>query len=38
MRDPLWMEGDDIATGKADEDEEEYEDDPDRQHDSWFED
>ena len=37
MRDPLWMEGDDIATGKADEDEE-YEDDPDRLHDEFFED
>lgn len=33
MRDPLWMEGDDL-----DEEEEELEDDPDSQHDSWFED
>lgn len=37
MRDPLWMEGDDIALG-LDEDEEEYEDDPDRLHDQQFED
>jgi len=34
MRDPLWMEGNDLD----DDDEEEYEDDPDSQHDSWFED
>jgi hypothetical protein len=33
MRDPLWMEGNDL-----DEEEEELEDDPDSQHDSWFED
>jgi len=33
MKDPLWMEGNDL-----DEDEEEYEDDPDSQHDAWFED
>lgn len=37
MRDPLWMEGDDVALG-LDEDEEEYEDDPDRLHDQQFED
>ena len=36
MRDPLWMEGDDVALG-LDEDEEEYEDDPDRLHDQQFE-
>ena len=35
-RDPLWMEGDDIALG-LDDDEEELEDDPDSQHDSWYE-
>lgn len=33
MRDPLWMEGNDL-----DEEKEELEDDPDSQHDSWFED
>ena len=37
MRDPLWMEGDDIARG-LDDDEEEYEDDPDRLHDTSLED
>ena len=37
MRDPLWMEGDDIALG-LDEDEEEYEDDPDRLHDGFYDD
>jgi hypothetical protein len=37
MRDPLWMEGDDIARGLVGEDEEEYEDDPDRLHDQQFE-
>lgn len=36
MRDPLWMEGDDIALG-LDDDEEEFEDDPDRWHDAQFE-
>jgi hypothetical protein len=36
MRDPLWMEGDDIARGL--DDEEEYEDDPDRLHDTLLED
>ena len=35
MRDPLWMEGDDIALG-LDDDEEELEDDPDRWHDAQF--
>ena len=34
MRDPLWMEGNDLD----DEDEEEYEDDPDIWHDQQFED
>jgi hypothetical protein len=34
MRDPLWMEGNDLD----DDVEEEYEDDPDSEHDSWFED
>lgn len=37
MRDPLWMEGDDIALG-LDEEEEEYEDDPDRLHDGFYDD
>jgi hypothetical protein len=37
MRDPLWLEGDDIALGK-DEEEEEYEDDPDRLHDGFYDD
>ena len=37
MRDPLWMEGDDIALG-LDDDEEEFEDDPDLWHDAQFED
>lgn len=37
MRDPLWMEGDDVALG-LDEDEEEYEDDPDRLHDGFYDD
>jgi hypothetical protein len=37
MRDPLWMEGDDVALG-LDDDEEEYEDDPDRLHDTSLED
>lgn len=36
MRDPLWMEGDDIALG-TDEDDDEFEEDPDSQHDSWYE-
>ena len=35
MRDPLWMEGDDIA---LDDEIEEFEDDPDRLHDEWYED
>jgi hypothetical protein len=35
MRDPLWMEGNDLDD---EEEEEDYEDDPDSQHDSWFED
>ena len=35
MRDPLWMEGNDLD---EEEEEEDYEDDPDSQHDSWFED
>ncbi len=34
MRDPLWMEGNDLD----DDEEEDMEDDPDSQHDSWFED
>ena len=40
MRDPLWMEGDDIARGLDDDDEdgEGCEDDPDRLHDEFFED
>lgn len=33
MRDPLWLEGDDIA---FDEEIEELEDDPDRLHDGFF--
>lgn len=37
MRDPLWLEGDPIALG-TDEDEEEYEDDPDRLHDGFYDD
>lgn len=37
MRDPLWMEGDDIALGLDDEDDESYEDDPDRMHDEMGE-
>ena len=36
MRDPLWMEGDDIALGL--DDDEELEDDPDQWHDAQFED
>ena len=36
MRDPLWMEGNDLDDD--DNEEEDYEDDPDSQHDSWFED
>jgi hypothetical protein len=35
MRDPLWMEGDDIA---LDDDTEEIEDDPDRLHDGFYDD
>ena len=35
MRDPLWMEGNDLDDD--DNEEEDYEDDPDSQHDSWFE-
>jgi hypothetical protein len=35
MRDPLWMEGNDLDD---DDEEEDMEDDPDSQHDSWFED
>jgi len=39
MRDPLWMEGDDIARGLVgDDEEEEYEDDPDRLHDGFYDD
>ena len=34
MRDPLWMEGNDLD----DELDEELEDDPDRAHDAWYED
>lgn len=37
MRDPLWMEGDDIAFDKEF-DVEEVEDDPDRLHDGFFDD
>jgi hypothetical protein len=37
-RDPLWMEGDDIALGLDNDEEEELEDDPDRWHDQQFED
>jgi hypothetical protein len=33
-RDPLWMEGNDLD----EEEEGDYEDDPDSQHNSWFED
>lgn len=36
MRDPLWMEGDDIALG-LDDDGEELEDDPDKWRDAQFE-
>lgn len=37
MSEPLWLEGDPIALGK-DEEEEEYEPDPDRLHDGFFDD
>jgi hypothetical protein len=37
MSEPQWLEGDDIALGK-DEDEDEYEDDPDRLHDGYYDD
>jgi len=37
VSEPRWLEGDDIALG-LDEDEEEYEDDPDRLHDEFYED
>ena len=36
MRDPLWMEGNDLDEKEEDEDDDGI--DPDSQHDSWFED
>lgn len=36
MKDPLWLEGDPIALGK--DEEEEYEPDPDRLHDGFYDD
>jgi hypothetical protein len=36
MRDPLWMEGNDLDEEEEDEDDDGT--DPDSQHDSWFED
>lgn len=38
MRDPLWMEGNDLDDDLDDELDEELEDDPDRLHDEWYED
>lgn len=38
MRDPLWLEGDPIALGTDDDEETEYEDDPDRLHDGYYDD
>ena len=38
MSEPRYLEGDDFALGLDDDEEEEIEDDPDTQHDSWFED
>ena len=38
MRDPLWMEGDDIALDDDLDPEEEYEDDPDKLHDGFYDD
>lgn len=38
MRDPLWMEGDDIALDDELEEEDDYEPDPDRLHDGFFDD
>ena len=38
MRDPLWMEGNDLDDDLDEELDEELEDDPDRLHDEWYED
>ena len=41
MRDPLWMEGNDLDDDDLDEMEDDEDDDgidPDSQHDSWYED
>jgi len=37
MRDPLWMEGNDLDDDLDEELDEELEDDPDREHDAWYE-
>jgi hypothetical protein len=38
MSEPQWLEGDPIALGKDEDEEREYQDDPDRLHDGFYDD